>query len=78
MLWIIMSDTVSFAIVGSNTHFDRENHVFSVWGTKTDGTSMRIRESKVRDEIMEIKQAIDYAISSAHPSLDLRRERVMS
>lgn len=68
MLWVIKGD-YSHQIVSCNIHED--NGVFQLWVTRTNGKNIKLEESANREEVLLIKEAIDYAIEHREPTLRL-------
>lgn len=73
MLWLKGTDKngdeYSHAIVSCNTAFKNDMH--ELWVTRPGGKSLFITKSKNKDEVLEIKEAIDYAIENGETMLRL-------
>lgn len=68
MLWIV-NEEASHQIISCNTH--EEAGRFQLWVTRPNGKSLKLKESDNKDEILEIKQAIDFALEHKEPTLKL-------
>jgi hypothetical protein len=70
-LWIVKNKDASMLIIGCNFFFDETTKMNQLWVTKADNKSMLIFESKNKEEVHEMKEAIDYAIEHNEPVLRL-------
>jgi len=61
MLWLVINGE-SHQIIGCNTHERNGKH--QLWVERVNGKTMLISESKDKDEIDLVKDAIDYAIEN--------------
>ena len=68
MLWLVKDD-FSHQIISCNIH--EENNVYQLWVTRPNGKSFKIDENKDKNEVLIIKEAIDYAIENKEPALRL-------
>jgi hypothetical protein len=68
MLWLITGDS-SHEIVACNTHFKDGMH--QIWVERTNGKTLMVKESRDKTVVDEIKDAIDFAISKGHKTLNL-------
>jgi hypothetical protein len=68
MLWLVKGD-FSHQIISCNIH--EENGVYQLWITRPNGKSMKLKESRVKDDVSIIKEAIDYAIEQRESVLRL-------
>lgn len=69
MLWLVIGDE-SHQIISCNVH--EEDGVYQLWISRPNGKNKKIDESKDKNEMILIKEAIDYAISKQDPILKLR------
>ena len=69
MLWLVTEES-SNLIVSCNLHHKNDMH--SVWVERQNGKNMKVLESNDLDKVKEIRNAIDYAIETKEPTLDLR------
>ena len=63
MIWIIVNDE-SHQIISCNIHSADGRH--QLWVTRPNGKNLKVLEKDTHSEIMEVKEAIDYAISSGY------------
>lgn len=68
MLWLI-KEGASHQVVGCNIH--EENGKHQLWVERSNGKSVKIAESKNREDVKEVKGAIDFAIKKGDPVLEL-------
>ena len=68
MLWLILKDS-SHCVVSCNT--SRVGTKYQVWVERSNGKNLRVGESESEDDVNEIKDAIDYAISEGIKTLSL-------
>lgn len=68
MIWIVKGD-VSHQIISCNIH--EEEGKYQIWVTRPNGKSLKLEESENKDEILEIKEAIDFAIEHKESTLRL-------
>ena len=68
MIWIVKGD-FSHQIVSCNVHF--EDDKYQLWVTRVNGKSLKLDENVNKDEILVIKEAIDYAIEHKEHALRL-------
>lgn len=68
MLWLVMKNS-SYQIASSN--IVKKDGVHEIWVERTSGKGLKIFKSKNEEEVTEIKDAIDYAISKGKPTLEL-------
>jgi hypothetical protein len=68
MIWLIIGN-VSHQIISCNVH--EEDGVFQLWVTRPNGKNLKIEESTDKAKILEIKDAIDFAIEHKEPALRL-------
>lgn len=68
MLWLIVGDS-SHEIISCNTYFREGKH--QVWVERVNGKTMKVGESENKQEVLDIKEAIDYAIQEGHKTLSL-------
>lgn len=68
MLWLIKEDA-SHQIMSCNIH--NNNNSYELWVTRPNDKSLKIAESTQQEDIMTIKEAIDYAIENGIPALRL-------
>ena len=69
MLWVV-TENESLQITRCIT-FEKDG-MHQVWVERSNGKTFKLKESKDRAEIHEIKDAIDYAIAHKEPMLDLK------
>lgn len=69
MLWLIIGNS-SHEIISCNTFFKDGKH--QIWVERANGKTLKVNESENKEEIMEIKEAIDYAIQEGHKTLSLK------
>lgn len=67
MLWLVNGQQ-SEQIVACNIHRNGKN--FELWVERGNGKTRKIRSGS-NEEVMEIKEAIDFAIREGHKSLEL-------
>lgn len=63
MLWLVQ-ESASHEIISCNTHYEKETNMHQLWVTRSSGKSLLIIESEDKNEILVIKNAIDYAIET--------------
>lgn len=68
MLWIII-EGASHQIISCNIH--HENDVYQLWVERPNGKSLKLAEDANKNEIQLIKDAIDHAIETHDPVLNL-------
>lgn len=68
MLWIV-KDEASYAIIACNVH--EKNGLHELWITRTNDKNLKLEESADINEILTIKEAIDYAIETGERCLRL-------
>lgn len=68
MLWLIVGDS-SHEIISCNTCLRDGKH--QVWVERVNGKTLKVGESTDKQEILDIKEAIDYAIQEGHKTLNL-------
>ena len=67
-MWIIQEE-VSHEVISCNIHQDGDIH--QLWVTRSNGKSLKIMESKNKEEIITAKDAFDYAIEHGEPALHI-------
>lgn len=67
MLWLVMGNK-SEQIISCNVHKNGSTH--ELWVERLNGKTRKIRAGSA-DEVLEVKEAIDYAIKSGHTTLEL-------
>jgi len=70
MLWLIINEA-SHQIISCNTH-TTDKGVHQIWIERPNGKTMLIHESKNKEEVTEIKEAIDFAIKHGHKTLEIK------
>ncbi len=68
MIWII-KDEMSHQIISCNVHLEDGKH--QLWVTRPNGKSLKLQESEQKEEVMIIKEAIDFAIEHNEQALRL-------
>lgn len=68
MLWLVIKGA-SHQIISCNIH--KESGLFQLWIERPNGKTLKISESKHLADVQEVKDAIDYAIKTGQPSLEL-------
>lgn len=68
-MWIIQEDS-SHEIVSCNVH--EKDGIFQLWVTRPNDKSLKIMESDKEDVILEIKEAIDFAVIHGQNALELK------
>ena len=68
MIWIVKGD-MSHQIISCNIH--QEEGKYQLWITRPNGKSLKLDESENKAEILEIKEAIDFAIEHKENTLRL-------
>jgi hypothetical protein len=68
MLWLVMGNK-SEQIISCNVH-RKENGTAELWVERINGKSRKVRSGSA-EEVLEVKEAIDYAIKTGHTSLEL-------
>lgn len=68
MLWLIVEEK-SLEIIACNTAFQDGKH--QVWVERPNGKTMKIHESTNKEEALEVREAIDFAIEHGHKTLKL-------
>lgn len=68
MLWIAKNGE-SHQIISCNVHEDKGKH--QVWVERPNGKTLKLDESKDRQQVLDVKEAIDYAIEHGHKVLKL-------
>ena len=66
MLWLITEDE-SVTVRECNLH--QQGDLWELWVRRYNGTSLKIKKSKNKEEIAEVKEAIDFAIENGHKAL---------
>lgn len=69
-MWLVMSSK-SFEIKGINLHANEKNNKHELWVTKPDGKTVLVFESKDITAIIELKEAIDFAIETGEKTFIL-------
>lgn len=69
MLWLILGES-SYEIVACNTHTTQKG-VNQLWVERPSGKTLMIIESKEKEVVTEVKEAIDFAIKNGHKTLEL-------
>lgn len=70
MLWIIKGEQ-SHAIISCNTHHNKNDETYQIWITRPNGKNLMLDESKDFNRIVEIKEAIDFAVEHKETALRL-------
>jgi hypothetical protein len=72
MLWLVIKGS-SHQIISCNIHSEDKtgNGLYQLWVERPNGKTLKIIESKNEEDVQEVKDAIDFAIKSGHPSLEL-------
>ena len=68
MLWLV-TKSASHQIVSCNLHQEGDKH--SVWVERSNGKNLKIKEDDDISVVLEIKKAIDFAISKKYSTLEL-------
>ena len=68
MLWVVKGN-MSHQIISCNIH--EEDGKYQIWITRPNGKTLKLEESENKDEILEIKEAIDFAIEHKESTLRL-------
>lgn len=68
MIWLILGEA-SHQIIACNIH--EENNLFQLWVTRANGKTMKIQEHADKNEIIFVKEAIDYAIENGEKALKI-------
>lgn len=68
MLWLVNKGS-SHQIVSCNIHKDKGN--YQLWVERPNGKTLKVKESRDAEDVQIIKEAIDFAIRSGHPTLEL-------
>lgn len=68
MLWLITGKQ-SHQITACNIH--EVDGKYQVWVERSNGKSMKLKESHDLEEIEVYKKAIDFAVANGHKSLEL-------
>lgn len=68
MIWIVMKED-SHAIIACNVC--QKNDKFELWVTRPTGKSLKISESSEKQDMLLIKEAIDYAVEHGETALRL-------
>lgn len=68
MIWIVKGD-FSHEIISCNIH--EEDGKYQLWVTRVNGKNLKLDENTNKDKMMEIKDAIDYAIEHKETALRL-------
>jgi hypothetical protein len=75
MLWLVIKGS-SHQIISCNIAIvdltgNGVKDTYQLWVERPNGKSLKIIESRDEKDIQEVKDAIDFAIKSGHPSLEL-------
>lgn len=70
MLWIIKEDR-SYQIVSCNLFYNRKNKMHEIWASNAKGENFKLDEKRKREDVLLIKEAIDYAIETGETALRL-------
>lgn len=71
MIWIVVGDE-SHQIISCNVHkWDNEYAKLELWVTRPNGKNLKIKEGN-KEEIMELKEAIDYAIENGETAFRIK------
>ena len=68
MLWLIIGNN-SHEIISCNTCERDGKH--QVWVERVNGKTLKVGEGENKQEITDIKEAIDFAIQTGHKTLSL-------
>ena len=66
MIWIVKGD-MSHQIISCNVHF--EDGKYQLWVTRVNGKSLKLDENVKKEVVMELKEAIDFAIEHKEHAL---------
>lgn len=69
MLWLVVG-TESHEIISCNLHETR-NGRHQVWVERVNGKTMKVADSDKKQDAIDVKEAIDYAIENKHRTLRL-------
>ena len=69
MVWVNLG-AVSYQLIGITTSANKANDKYFLYGERANGSAIRLRES-TKEDIMELKEAFDYAVKSGFPMFDL-------
>lgn len=69
MIWLVKDET-SHQIISCNIYKPTDGQ-YELWVTRPNSKSLKIHESTNKEEVMEIKEAIDFAIEHKEPVLRL-------
>lgn len=70
MIWLVKGN-MSHQIISCNIYDNKDKGTHELWVTRPGGKNLKISESKNRDVVSEIKDAIDYAVEKGIPILRL-------
>lgn len=70
MLWLIIGDS-SHEIIACNI-FETPKGKHQLWVERANRKSLLVVESDDREEVTEVKEAIDYAIRNGHKTLEVQ------
>lgn len=68
MFWIVL-DGKSYAITSYNVH--QRDDIYELWIERPNGKSMRIKTSKDKEEIEELKEALDFALKHGESTFEI-------
>lgn len=68
MLWLILEDS-SHQITSCNTHKNGEWH--EVWVERVSGKNLKVISSEDKQLVLDVREAIDFAIHNGHKTLNL-------
>ena len=58
-------------IVGINTHYNDKTSAYELWATKNDGKTFLVISSEKEGEVLELKEAMDFAIETNQSVFEL-------
>lgn len=73
MVAIIMPDETHY-IISCNMHYNESTELHELWISRPNKKNLKIRENTAKDEILLIKNAIDYVIENGDNALRLQEE----
>ena len=68
MLWLI---TENESVIVNECNLHEQGNKWEVWVRRYNGTSLKIKQSKEKEDVALIKEAIDYAIENNVKALRL-------
>lgn len=68
MLWLIKEEA-SHQIMSCNVHMNDGSGNFELWITRPNDKNLKVAESADRADVIEIKEAIDFAIETGVSAL---------